>query len=126
MAPGPRTKNLNPEQIAWLQNFRREHRYSMPQMNMALASPFKWRTLQRAMDGKGISELSHGYIVQWLERYAPAFAIASRPLSGKDRAAGESEAPENGDQEAPDSGTLAGGEDGEKAAKTTGTVRGSR
>jgi hypothetical protein len=126
MAPGPRTKNLNPAQIAWLQNFRREHRYSMPQMNRALASPFKWRTLQRAMDGKGISELSHGYIVQWLERYAPAFPITPRPLSGKDRAAGESEDTGNGDQEAPDSGALAGGEDGEKAAKTTRTVRGSR
>jgi hypothetical protein len=141
MAPGPRTKNLNPAQIAWLQNFRREHRYSMPQMNRALASPFKWRTLQRAMDGKGISELSHGYIVQWLERYAPAFAIAARSLSGKDRAAGESENGETdskhvryctacgGDlnHEGHDEGCeLMPNESNTKKVGTTGTVRGSR
>lgn len=111
MAPGPRTRVLSPDRIAWLDNFRRQHGYSMPRLNRALGSPFKWRTLQKAIDGKPILEVSHGYIVQWLERYAPPFAPGARVLGGKDRAAGETDDPDDG------------GENAEETARTTGTVR---
>src|SRR5260370_12596437 len=98
MAPGPRTKRLTAQQIQWLRNFKISHGYSTPDLNASLCSPFKWRTLQKALDGKAINEASHGYIVQWLERYAPPFAIRKPALSGKDRAAGQTE---DGDHRAP-------------------------
>ncbi len=102
----------------------------MPDLNASLASPFKWRTLQKALDGKAINEASHGYIVQWLERYAPAFRTV---VSGKDRAAGETEDGDNGapmgDAGARSADQEASGEYDEpnkKTPGTTGTVRGSR
>jgi hypothetical protein len=105
MAPGPRSKRLNPDQIAWLKGLRKKYR-STPQMNQVLASPFKWRTLQRAIDGNAISEASHAYIVQWLQRYATPFADPQ--ISGKDRASGERD------------------DENEEAAPADGTIRGSR
>jgi len=113
MPRGRQTRTLRPDQIARLEDFRKAshegapHGYSLPQLRLAMGASFGWRTLQTALLGRPVWDLSYSYITQWIERYIPADAPVQ---DGKSAAAGEK--PEEGDAE--------------EAPSTTRTLRGSR
>src|SRR6266404_5780987 len=113
MPRGRQTRTLRPDQIARLEKFRRsahdgaQHGYSLPQLRLAMGASFGWRTLQTALKGLPVWDLSYFYIVQWIERFIPEDAP---PQDGKSAAAGEKL--EEGDAE--------------EAPGTTRTLRGSR
>jgi hypothetical protein len=109
MARGRQSKVLRQDYIARLKKFQTAERLSLPQLKLAMAAPFNWSTLARALRGQPIWELSYAYIVQWMDRYAPA-----KPLhDGKAAAAGET-------------AEASSDETTETEADATGTVRGSR
>jgi len=121
---------LTRDQIERLKEFRRAshegapHGYSLPLLRAAMGAKFGWRTLQTALLGRPVWELSHSFIVQWIERYLPAIPAV---LDQKSRAAGERENDTNGGlqvQPAPDVDEAV--EDAEKKAGPARTVRGSR
>jgi hypothetical protein len=104
MARGRQSRVLRQDYIARLKKFQTAERLSLPQLKLAMAAPFNWSTLARALRGQPIWELSYAFIVQWLDRYAP-----EKPLhDGKAAASGETD------------------EESEAEAGATGTVRGSR
>src|SRR5882762_1834640 len=113
MPRGRQTRTLRPDQIERIQRFRMAthdgapHGYSLPQLRLAMDASFGWETLRNALLGRPVWDLSHAYIVQWLDRYIPA---ADPPIDGKAAAAGVRV--EEGDAQETES--------------TTRTVRGSR
>lgn len=117
MPRGRQTRTLRPDQIERLKRFRMAshdgapHGYSLPQLRLAMDASFGWETLRNALLGRPIWDLSHAYIVQWLDRYIPA---ADPPIDGKTAAAGERE--EFSTEK----------EDAQETEGTTRTVRGSR
>jgi hypothetical protein len=92
MSRGRQTRKLTADQIRRLEEFRRAshdgapHGYSLPLLRTAMGARFGWATLQKALQGRPVWELSHAYIVQWIERYLPAVPIV---LDQKSLAAGE-------------------------------------
>lgn len=112
MPRGRQTRTLRPDQIERLKRFRMAphdgapHGYSLPQLRLAMDASFGWETLQNALLGRPVWDLSHAYIVQWLDRFVPA---AGAPIDGKASAAGERDE-----------------EDAEETESATRTVRGSR
>lgn len=113
MPRGRQTRTLRKDQIERLEKFRKAshegapHGYSLPQLRLAMGASFGWRTLQTALQGRPVWDLSYSFIAQWIERYLPA---APAPQDGKSASAGEK--PEEGDAE--------------ETPGTTRTVRGSR
>jgi hypothetical protein len=91
MGRGRQTRRLNRDQVERLNKFRMashegaRHGYSFPQLRAAMAAPFGWRTLQKAAHGNPVWDLSHNFIVQWLDRYVPAVVVPD----GKAAASGE-------------------------------------
>jgi hypothetical protein len=82
---------LSGHQIVRLEVFRRARRMDVVQLKMAMNdAPFTWPTLLRAMCGKPIEEANYHFIVNWLDRHAPAKAVPD----GKAAAAGEDDADE--------------------------------
>lgn len=112
MPRGRWSRTLRPDQIKRLEKFRKAphagapHGYSLPQLRLAMEAHFTWETLRRALLGRPIWDLSHAYIVQWLDRYIPE---EDQPIDGKAAAAGEREEG-----------------DAEETEGATRTVRGSR
>lgn len=112
MPKGRPSRTLNPEYRARLEKFRRlSHEgarsgYSLAQLRSAMAAPFGWQTLKKALAGQPVWELSHAYIMEWIDRYLPAAPVIH---SGKDAAAGDGPEEENGEE-----------------SEATRTVRGSR
>lgn len=110
MARGRQTRRLTPEQIERLRKFKMARHdgalsgYSLPQLRSAMAAPFSWETLEKALRGAPVWVNSHAYIVQWLDRFVPAPPL---PVDGKSAAAGD--------------GSGENGEHAEKAS-TDGTV----
>ena len=78
MPRGRQTKTLRPDQIARLEKFRRTPHegapggYSLPQLKLAMAGPFTWETLSKALQGRPVWDLTASWIGQWIERYLPA------------------------------------------------------
>lgn len=74
---GRRCHALTAKQIARLKEVQKKgdgaRPYSVPQLKLAMggAAHFKYETLQRALDGKPVWEMTHSYIVQWLDRFFP-------------------------------------------------------
>lgn len=130
---GRQTKALTPEQIERLEGFRRarhegaESGYSLPQLAKAMAGPFGYRTVQKALQGRSVWDLHYSYIVSWLDRFVPAGA----PIVDYDADVSEHA---NASQVFRDG--LYGGRrekpkeeektDAEETPGATGTVRGSR
>ena len=116
MAKGRQARTLRKDQIERLEEFRRAshegalHGYSLPQLRSAMGAGFGWRTLQKALQGRPVWDLSYFYIAQWIERFLPA----GKPVhDGKAAAAGDSPEPEEDSNAEAETGT-------------TRTVRGSR
>jgi hypothetical protein len=86
-------KRLTAEQIERLKSVQRHgdgrRSYSIYNLREALAAPFTWETLRRAIEGKPIQERNRDFIVQWLDRYVPASAAPRAGMDAKSRAAGE-------------------------------------
>lgn len=78
MARGRQTRILTKEQVQRLDLFRRarhegaESGYSLPQLTKAMAAPFGYKTLGKALQGLPVWDLHHSYIVCWLDRFVPA------------------------------------------------------
>ena len=130
MPRGPRTRRLTPAQIKLLEKFRRAshegapHGYTLPLLRSAMGASFGWETLKKALAGRPVLELHHGYIVQWMERYLEPEAPVR---DGKSAASGERDEDtatmgraqdRSADQEA--------GDGSDEEAPADGTVRGSR
>jgi hypothetical protein len=97
MALGRRSRALTQRQIERFKAFQYRMNRTMPQMRLVMAAPFAWRTLQRAVDGKPVWELSHAFIVNWLDRFAPELpgkGASVDIMDGKMRAAGDDREPE--------------------------------
>ena len=71
MPPGRESKALEKRHVERLKEFQRAKRYSVPQLKLAMAAPFKYQTLQRALRGEPIWILNHAFIVDWLDRFVP-------------------------------------------------------
>ena len=83
------TRTLSGHHIVRLEVFRRARRMDIVQLKMAMNdAPFTWSTLLRAMCGKPIEEANYHFIVNWLDRHAPAKQVPD----GKAAAAGEDNA----------------------------------
>ena len=78
MPRGRQTRKLSEEQVQRLEQFRRarhegaESGYSLPQLTKAMAAPFGYKTLGKALQRRPVWELHHTYIVSWLDRFVPA------------------------------------------------------
>jgi hypothetical protein len=78
MARGRQTRELTKEQAQRLEKFRlarhegAECGYSLPQLARAMAAPFGYKTLGKALQGLPVWDLHHTYIVSWLDRFVPA------------------------------------------------------
>jgi len=98
MGRGRQTRVLGPERIARLEKFRKAahdgapHGYSLPQLRLAMGAQFGWRTLQTALLGRPVWDLSYAYIVEWMDRYIPA---AAPVRDGKAASSGEQEEENN-------------------------------
>lgn len=68
---GRRSKTLTPEMIERLRRFRSAKRYSIPQLKLAMDAPCNWQTLQRALDGLPVYELTFEFIEGWLDKFVP-------------------------------------------------------
>lgn len=74
---GRQTRVLSKEQMDRLERFRTarhdgaESGYSLPQLTKAMAAPFGYRTVQKALQGLPVWVLHHAYIVSWLDRFVP-------------------------------------------------------
>lgn len=88
--PGLPSKALSPDHIGRLRAYRRAKRYSLAQLNRAMASSFRWQTLARALEGKPVWEFNHEEIVRWLDKFVPAPAP---PRDYKMESAGDREEP---------------------------------
>lgn len=133
MAPrGRGTRKLRQDQIERLTKFRVAQRYSLPVLRSAMSAPFSWETLKKALDGLPVWDISHAYIVQWIDRFLPELPDPATPVrDGKAAAAGEREDVEEfgpAVQEAVDRAVddAQAVDDAEKKAGTTRTLRGSR
>lgn len=84
---GRRSKTLTAEMIERLQRFRRSKRYSVPQLKLAMVAPCNWQTLQRALDGQPVWELTYEFIETWLDKFVPANADGADPRDFKRAAA---------------------------------------
>ncbi len=143
MPRGRQSRKLSPEQIQRLEKFRKSphegapHGYSLPQLRLAMGAQFGWQTLKSALLGVPIWDLSHAYIVQWMERFLSNAPVSTggppKPIrDGKAASAGDREDPDNGapmgDPHGRSVDQEAGEADGqhEKETGATGTVRGSR
>jgi len=109
MARGKQTRLVSPDRIERLSRFRVAHGYSLPQLKLAMAAPFCWETLKKALGGVPIWDVHQAYIVQWVDRYLPK---ASDATDGKTRAAG-GDGPELEEEHA------------KEAGQAVGTVRGN-
>lgn len=95
MTRGRRSAVLSPQDRRRLKQFQAEHgrrigvSMGLPQLKLAMAAPFSWETLQRAITGKPISADYHEFIVSFLNRYARG--QEGLVLDYKSRAAGERE-----------------------------------
>jgi hypothetical protein len=88
MPGGRQSKRLGPEQIRRLSDYRMLHRLSLPQLNRAMAAPFRWGVLHKALLGKPIWDLNHKFIVEWLDVHCLGKPAA---IDGKAAASGERE-----------------------------------
>ena len=95
--PGRRSKVLPADVIQLLEGFRRQRRYSLPQLSHeVMVAPFKWNTLKQALDGKAIWEFNYHFIVDWVERNLNRVAPVSRDhkmLAAHDDSQSEEETP---------------------------------
>jgi hypothetical protein len=70
------TRTLSRSQIQRLEAFRISRRLSIPQLKLAMAAPFRWPVLFRAIRHQGrISEETYRFIVEWLEKFVPEKAV---------------------------------------------------
>jgi hypothetical protein len=72
MPHGRPSQALRKDQIDRLEQYRRENgNLGLPRLNRTMGSPFKWRTLQRALEGRPVWDLNYEFIVAWIERMCP-------------------------------------------------------
>jgi hypothetical protein len=93
MSPGRQSKKLTDYQIDQLKHVQRrlydegKGSGSVPQLKLAMAAPFTWETLQRALRGEPIWIMNHAFITEWLIKHFGPEAPAA--IDGKTAAAGE-------------------------------------
>ena len=98
---GRRSRPLTTDMIRRLKEFQRAKRYSVPELNSTMAGNFTWSTLQRALDGKPIWELSYEFIEAWLDKFVPANGSVHHEHDFKRAAANDDEDEPNGNADAP-------------------------
>jgi hypothetical protein len=86
MVRGRQSKALLPAYLARLSKFRAERRLTVPQLKLAMAAPFKWPVLSKALRGEPIWILNYNFIVEWLDKHVPEVPAA---IDGKAAASGE-------------------------------------
>lgn len=93
MAPGRQSKALLQADRVRLSRYQNACRLTVPQLKLAMAAPFKWGVLQRALRGEPIWILNHNFIVEWLDVHCPeANPRKDAPqIDGKSAASGERE-----------------------------------
>lgn len=89
MPRGRQTRKLNKTQIERLSKYRVARGLSLPQLKLAMALPFGWETLKKALAGDPVWDLSYTFIAQWIDRYLPAIGPLFDGIDGKTAAAGE-------------------------------------
>ena len=78
MARGRQSKVLSEEQISLLKKIKMTptegypNGYTMPALRSAMAAPFGFRVLGKALQGLPIWINAHFFITEWLERYKNA------------------------------------------------------
>jgi hypothetical protein len=109
MPAGRRSKILDKDYIERLERFRRAPHdgapggYTLPQLRSAMAPPFSLDVLKNALQGRPVWELSHAWLVAWIDKHFPV--PAPRPIhDGKMAAAG----PDNGQDDEEDTRTHRG------------------
>lgn len=134
MPRGRQTRKLSEDQVQRLDQFRRtrhegaESGYSLPQLAKAMAAPFGYKTLGKALQGLPVWDLHYAYIVSWLDRFVPA-GVPVVDFSRTDVSEHENASAAfrdglySGRREQPAVEQKA---DAEETGGTTGTVRGSR
>jgi hypothetical protein len=96
MVRGRRSKILPKDYIERLERFRRAPHdgapggYGLPMLRSAMSAPFTWETLQRALDGLPVAELTHAWLVAWIDKHFPAPPVRD----GKMLAAGRDTEPQ--------------------------------
>lgn len=133
MPRGRQTRKLTEDQVQRLEQFRRtrhegaESGYSLPQLTQAMAAPFGYKTLGKALQGLPVWDLHYTYIVSWLDRFVPA-GVPVVDFSRTDvndhevASAAFRDGLYSGRREPPAEQT----NDAEETGGATGTVRGSR
>lgn len=87
---GPRTAALSQAEIKFLREYRYQHGLSVYSLPTAMGAPCKWKTMQKALDGKPITERFHHFIVTWIaEHQVVKAALAAAAVDGKSAGAGE-------------------------------------
>lgn len=95
MARGRQTRRLTPDQIQRLETLRqrgdRDHPrgFTLEQLNLAIAGPFRYRTVAQALLGKPIWSQSYVFLAQWIDRYLPPTSHSVPAIDAKSRAAGD-------------------------------------
>jgi hypothetical protein len=89
MALGRRSRALTARQIERFKEMQYRFHRTMPEMKLVMDAPFGWRTLQRAIDGNPVMEMSHKFITDWLEKFAPETLSSVVAPDGKSLSTGE-------------------------------------
>lgn len=95
--PGRQSKALDKRQIDRLKEYQRRMYHdgrggSIPQLKLAMAAPFTYTVLSKALKGEPVWIMNHSFIVEWIDRYVPE--RGSTPVfdfDSKRAAAGERE-----------------------------------
>lgn len=139
MARGRQTKRLTKEQRSLLEEFRTTpHKgapggYSVAALHKAMRMPFSPETLGKALRGLPVWDLSHSWLVAWIERYLMPRKDGQAASEGD---FGSSSGVKGSTSQTPDPGAAPAESPLEQEAKdeqrnekgtgTTRTVRGSR
>jgi len=67
MAKGKPSKCLSADLLERLEEYRQTERLSIPRLCVAMAAPFGWEVLSRALAGRPVWDLNHSYIVAWID-----------------------------------------------------------
>lgn len=98
-----------------------ESGYSLPQLAKAMAAPFGYRTVQKALQGAPVWDLHYAYIVSWLDRFVPTLTCPVDDDVVRSQDFREDWYSGRREQPAPEQKT-----DAEETGGATRTVRGSR
>lgn len=94
MPPGRQSKALDKRQIDRLKEYQRRMYHdgrggSIPQLKLAMAAPFTYTVLSKALKGEPVWIMNHSFIVEWIDRFVPEHGTPVFAFDAKRAAAGE-------------------------------------